>query len=342
MSRYGATSYAGSVFVIHQALQSYGVDANALVRELGIDLAVLRRGNARIAEKTYDELVYRAVEASKDPAFGIRYAEHFHAATFHALGFALLASETIRDFCERWVRYFALINTDERVEFQEDSKAGSLYDLREASNAKPAVERAHEDAFLAIVIKFIRAIYKPDYVPLRITSRWPRPKTGYEVYRNYFGIEPEFDADRNAVVISRKDLGVPLPAAHRELARHNDQVVVDFLARMNKIDLPAQVNRKLIDLLPSGECSNEKVARALNMSVRALYNKLNKAGTSYQELLDDTRRQLAQQYIDKQDLSVSEIAYLLGFNDCSNFSRAFKRWSGQSPTEYRERSKAEA
>ena len=336
MKRSGSSSYAGSVVVIHQAIQSYGLDATALLRDLELDVDELRSTSARVPEETYDELIFRAVEATGDPAFGLRFADYCHPTSFSALGLALLASETLRDYCERWKRYFALINTNESVEFGSEGGLAYLADSRVPSNASPAVERAHEDAFIALVVKYIRLMYRPDYVPAKVTSIWPAPEQRGDVYRDYFGIEPEFDSTRNAIYISKEDLDVPLPAANAALARQNDQVVVDFLARMNKVDLPSQVNRKIIELLPSGECSNERIAAALNMSVRALYNKLNKVGTSYQELLDNTRKQLAFQYMLREEMSISEIAYLLGFTDCSNFSRAFRRWSGKSPSDFRD------
>ena len=104
---------------------------------------------------------------------------------------------------------------------------------------------------------------------------------------------------------------------------------------MRKLDLPAQVYSRLIDFLPSGDCSRERVARSLNMSESAFQKKLKATGTSYQELLDNTRTELAKHHLSDPDMSVDEVAYMLGFSDCSNFTRAFKRWLGMSPREYR-------
>ena len=80
--------------------------------------------------------------------------------------------------------------------------------------------------------------------------------------------------------------------------------------------------------------SKAQVASALYMSVRTLHNRLAKSGTNYQKLLDETRQGLAEQYMRQPDISVSEIAYLLGFSDCSNFSRAFQRWTDRAPSQY--------
>ena len=109
-----------------------------------------------------------------------------------------------------------------------------------------------------------------------------------------------------------------------------------MLADTVKGDLVMQVRAKLVEMLPSGECSKEDVAKELYMSVRTLHNKLEKLGKSYQLVLDETREELAGQYMQQQHRSISEIAYLLGFSDCSNFSRAFKRWTGLNYSEYRD------
>ena len=107
--------------------------------------------------------------------------------------------------------------------------------------------------------------------------------------------------------------------------------------KMRKLDLPSQVYSRLIDYLPSGNCSRERVARSLNMSESAFQKKLKTAGTSYQELLDATRTELAKHYLSDTEMSVDEAAYMLGFSDCSNFARSFRRWTGTSPTDFREK-----
>jgi AraC-like DNA-binding protein len=98
-----------------------------------------------------------------------------------------------------------------------------------------------------------------------------------------------------------------------------------------------QVRQVLCRLLPQGEPKREAVAQALLLSERTLQRRLQEEGTSYQQLLDDTRRELAEQYLAQPNLPLLEIAYLLGFADPSNFFRAFRRWFDATPGEYRAR-----
>jgi AraC-like DNA-binding protein len=120
------------------------------------------------------------------------------------------------------------------------------------------------------------------------------------------------------------------------LAQLNDNVANQYLARLDKTDVVTGVTLKIIELLPSGDCSREKVAEALCMSPATLQVRLAKRGTNFLQLMDDTRRELACNYMQQRTRSVTEITFVLGFTSTSNFARAFKRWTGLSPTQFRE------
>ena len=129
-------------------------------------------------------------------------------------------------------------------------------------------------------------------------------------------------------------LDEPLPMANPELARASDQVIIDYLRRHDDSDIINKVRACIIDWLPSGTPSQETIARTLNTSPRTLQRKLRAHGKSFSELLDSIRRELAQQYLSRHGRSASEVAYLLGFTEPGNFARSFKRWTGQTPSQF--------
>ncbi|MDX1486779.1 MAG: helix-turn-helix transcriptional regulator, partial [Acidiferrobacterales bacterium] len=145
----------------------------------------------------------------------------------------------------------------------------------------------------------------------------------------------DFLAPENAVYFDSKALLTPLPTANAELARANDKVITDYLARFERGSVRRQVEMKLLEQLSSGHASQASVASALHMSLRTLQRRLRAEGTSYKELLEQTRRDLAARYMKESYLSVGEVTFLLGFSEPANFARAFKRWHGVTPTEYR-------
>lgn len=335
------SSFGPIAVAIYQTLESYDVDAAAALREAGVDVAQLTNPATRLDREVHNRLVSDAVRLTGDLGFGLRFSDYVHPTTFHALGFALLSSSTVRSFCRRWQRYHSFITTTGDVVFDESAESPRLVFPTTAAQADSPIGRVLIDGQIATVLKLIRFMYRPDYTPVAVELIAPLVAGTEDTYQKYLGAHVSFSADRNALYFNHKDLDVPLPAANAELARQNDEVVVRFLAKLDKANVVAQAHAKLIDLLPSGDCSKAKVASSLNMSVRTLHNRLADADTTYQQLLDKTRQELAEQYMTQANISVSEVAYLLGFSDCSNFSRAFHRWTGLSPSDFREQSGSE-
>ena len=128
----------------------------------------------------------------------------------------------------------------------------------------------------------------------------------------------------------------PLPGGNAELARHSEQLVFNYLKTFTEVELVNAARMSLFELLPRGDFSLSSLASSLEMQEEDVSSQLKASGTSYQQLLGDTRRELAEEYIVRADLSVNEIAYMLGFSDCSNFARSFRRWTGKSPSDFRE------
>ena len=196
---------------------------------------------------------------------------------------------------------------------------------------------APQDAWLATLLHFSRFIYRPDFDPLRVELRRPRPDRNIEKFSECFRAPIQFGSEKNALVFHARDMTVRLPAANAELARQNDAVVMALLKQINRSDIIAQVRASFIELLPSGDCSRKNVAVQLGMSARTLQNRLMIRETNYSDLLSETRRELAEQYMQQRLHTVSEVAFLLGFSEISSFARAFRSWTGESPSHYRER-----
>ncbi|MGJ8687865.1 MAG: helix-turn-helix transcriptional regulator, partial [Spongiibacteraceae bacterium] len=145
----------------------------------------------------------------------------------------------------------------------------------------------------------------------------------------------EFGATETAMYMEADVLNQPLDNANPDLARHNDEILARYLSDFDKQNVANRVHGCLVKQLPLGEPTQEKTAEALHMSLRNLQRKLSAEDTSYKEILNQTRHDLALSYMQDLRYSISEITYLLGFSDTSSFNRAFRRWTSQSPSEYR-------
>jgi AraC-like DNA-binding protein len=119
-----------------------------------------------------------------------------------------------------------------------------------------------------------------------------------------------------------------------------EKQIIDYLAKLNKDDIVGQTKSIIFDQLPFGQVAIDQIAERLFLSERTLRRRLKEAGTSFKEILAETRRELGERYIQDSSLSLTEIAYMLGFSDSSSLSRAYKSWTGKSPSEHRNQQSA--
>jgi len=314
--------------MISRALSAHAIDSAALFRRAGLDPDRLRDPNARYPQAGMQRLWALATSAAGDECFGLEVAQAWHPTTFHALGYSALASETLREALLRMVRYGRVVTTGARLELQQNDGEVTVKLLASLPNHQ--IVPASIDAGVASIVILCREGRGGQVVPVRVTLTRAEPRCSSRL-RTFFACPVEFGAIENVVVFRATDLDAQLPTANAVLLRVNEQVLTDYLARLERSEVTVQVQAKLIQRLPSGDVEESSIARALNLSLRSLQRKLEARGVTFRKLLDDTRHQLADQYLKDSTLSVSEIAYLLGFAEVSSFSRAFRRWTGRAP-----------
>lgn len=318
--------------LLADTIEHYGLDFRPIAREAGIDPDKGYTPNDRLPVNKLQKLWHLAVASTGDPCFGLTYASFIQPAALHGLGLAWLASDTLKDGLNRLVRYQRVVSTALDIQLEEHRTSYHLIFHSTAYSYQPA--SASIDAILASFFRMCRITAGPDIQPIRVMFSHKKPDCA-ERFNEFFGTEVEFAADDNRIVFDRETLENPLSTAHPELARVNDQMVIEYLRHFDKEVISTQVRAQIIEQLPSGMPHQEKIAQALNLSLRNLQRKLQTEGTNFKELMDETRRELAIQYLKGSDRPIIEIGFLLGFSETSNFSRAFRRWIGISPQQYR-------
>ena len=219
-----SSSYGPIAIAIYQTLESYSVDAAKVMRDAGVDLAYLKDPTARLDPVTHRKIVADAVKLTEDPAFGLRFSDFVHPTTFHALGFALLSSSTLRAFCQRWVRYHSFITTTGDVSMDESGPTPMLVFPSQLPKPESTVGRVLIDGQIATVLKLIRFMYRPDYQPVRVDLiSAPIPGT-QDIYKKYLGPNVHFSQERNCIYFEQGDLDARLPAANAELARQSNEL----------------------------------------------------------------------------------------------------------------------
>jgi AraC-like DNA-binding protein len=317
--------------LIWKAVESHGREPRALFEHAGLDPTKLRDPDARYPIAALARLWRLAALDTGDPCIGLTAARFWHPTTLHALGYSWLASASLKEALERLVRYHRLVSDgfEPRLE-----AAGGEYRLvlRVAEPVRPVPEAV--DAGMAVLVALCRVSCGEGFRPRRVALARPAPPDRTP-YARVFGAVIEFGAREAELRLDRSAVEAPVPTGNAELARANDGVIVDYLARFDRASVARQLELRLLEQLPSGRASQESVAKALAMSCRTLQRKLSAEGTTFRRMLDATRRHLGAEYVRQRRLSVNEIAFLLGFSEPANFSRAFRRWTGCSPSAYR-------
>ncbi|MBK5354678.1 AraC family transcriptional regulator [Pseudomonas sp. TH41] len=325
------TTIGSYTVAIARALDASGVDSKRIFSAMGIALGVSTDPMTRLPVATMTRLYRACVDVTNNPYFGLAVAKHIHLTHLHALGYSLAASGTLMDFCRRLERYFRLVSQVAKANVtQTDDQVLMRFDhLLELCSET-------EDAFFGFLIRTMRLLYKQEFKPLRVELCRPMPHEGAGPYLSLFRAPVLFGQASSLLVFDKAELVQALSGSCPELAQVNDNIIISYLARLDKSDVITGVTQKIIEFLPDGDCTRDKVASALCMSPTKLQLKLSQRGTNFQQLLDDTRKELACSYLSQASRPVTEITFLLGFSDTSNFTRAFKRWTGLSPTDFRQ------
>ena len=314
-----------------RALDARGVDGRAVAARAGIDVAAFDDPDRRHPIAATTRLWRLAVEATHDPCFGLWASRFVTQTTFHALGFAVFASRTLRDAFERFVRYSDLVSDAAQIELLD---AGDLVRCRllvPEGPGRPADEAI--DAILSLVARTARALSESKVIPVAVRLERPEPVPS-DPFAKVFRAPVRFGQRESVLEFAASDLDARLPTGNAELARQSDEVVARYLARLAGARVSSRLRNWFIDQLPAGEPTEKVAARALGMSLRNLQRRLEEEGTTYREALNETRREIARAYLDEGHSSVTEIAFLLGFTDTNSLSRAFRRWTGLSPRAY--------
>jgi len=320
---------AAWIKAIGRALDAAGCNGTALLAEAGFDRESLEGPTLLCPLVNTTRLWQIAVAATGDPAFGVKVASHIRHTTFHVLSYGLCASSSLKDAFERLQRYCHIASDAVDYEFW---KSGDEYHFL----IEPATDIPFEsiDALVGAQLRMCRSLTGRDFSPLRIELRRPRPAV-VDDFERLFRAPLQFGAAHNRLVFDALAIEAPLDGANPDLALRADAIALQYLARIDRDNIQARVREVLRQRLQHAEPSQEEVAEQLCMSARTLQRKLGDGGTTYKDILDETRHELALVYLSAPHHSVSEITYLLGFSSGSSFTRAFRRWTGRSPTDWR-------
>jgi AraC-like DNA-binding protein len=319
---------------IAQGLDAGGIDSHQLFLDAGIDLAESENPNIRFPVHKMSRVWQLAIQRTGDPCFALTLASRANPSMYSALGMSMVSSRTLGEALHRGCRFSQIASEGATVVLQERDDGNVALALQMSAVQVELVAVEAMEAFMATTTQILRNISRNGLQPLEVHFRHNR-EPDRAAYEDFFQAPLIFDAREYKIIIPRVALAYKCDQANPELAENLDLWMSEYLARFEANSLSAKVRRLLAEKLPDGEYKQEDVASALAMSTRSLQRSLQKEGTSFKALLEATRQDMAMKYIEEKQLSLIEICCLLGFSDQSNFTKAFKRWTGKAPYSYR-------
>ncbi len=318
-----------------ETLRRAGCNPERICKAVGLQPADIRDPDASIPLHAYLSLLERAAQGSGDDCFGLHFGAGYDPGNYGALGFVALNSPTVGAGLLNVGRYLGVMRDQCRVVLEvEDGMARLRYRL---SAGSIGLRRQDAELALARMCSGIRSVMGGEWSPNEVLFEHPAP-ADETPHREVFGAEVRFAQPMNAMIFDQEVLKAEIAAADSRLLRILEGFLEEELSRRRADpDLVQRVRRQVLDTLASGVPSIAEVASAAGMSIRTLQRRLGEQGLTYNKLVDDLRHELSLQYLEARDVSISEIAFLLGYSEASAFDRAFRRRSGHSPLEHRRR-----
>ncbi len=331
LRRNDATVRIGGMADIPAVLRSLGADPARVLAEVGFDIKLFDDPDTLVSYAARNHLVAHCATRTGCPNFGLLVGERGGLHSLGLVGLLVKYSPDAGAALRNLVRYTHLHVRGAVATLAVDGNSVTLgYEIYQSQ-----VEATDQigDAAIAVIFNIMRSLCGPNWKPIQIRFAHRKPKD-VGPFRRIFRAPLVFDATENAIVFSGDWLNRRLPAIDPDLRRLL-QKQIDALEVRYGEDFPEQVRSVLRTALVAGRGGSGHVAEVFSMHRRTLCRRLNGFGTSFHALSDQCRFEIARQMLEDSAMAVSDIAALLDYAEASAFTRAFRRWSGTTPVQWR-------
>lgn len=313
-----------------------GAERAELATKTGFEPGRARDPDAKIPLALENTLWNEAARLTADDAFGLHAAERVKPGAFDVLDYAVRTAPTLRAALERLARYNRLVHGAAVIALRDE---GTKLRVEHGFGRSAHAPCRHAAEFtLACLVVIGSELVEQPVRPLTVEFAHPEPSAAVLAeHHRIFGVTPRFSQPLNALELAQDSIDRALPRADPALSRVIERHAEALLAALPPPSETTgdRVWHLLSQTLGAGTPSLADIAARLKMSERSLQRKLADEGRSFEALLDDVRRKLALRYLADPKLAIAEVAYLLGYSEPSPFHRAFKRWTGKTPSEAR-------
>jgi AraC-like DNA-binding protein len=328
----------GGTLALPVVLRSLGADPAEVLAEAGFDVTLFDDPDNLVSYAARNRLIAHCVAKTGCRHLGLLVGQQGGLHALGLLGLLVKYSPDVEAALRSLVRYTHLHVRGAVTTLETDGDTAMLgHEIYQpGSEATDQVA----DGALATMFNVMRALCGPEWKPLEVRFAHDKP-TDAGPFRRFFHAPLRFNAEQNALVFSAYWLQRRLPDTDPALRRLLEKQIGALDARYGG-DLPEHVRAVLRTALLTGHARSDDIAALFSMHVRTLNRRLNACGTGFQQLLDESRFEIARQMLDDSAMEVSQIASMLDYADASAFTRAFRRWSGTTPARWREATRQRA
>jgi AraC-like DNA-binding protein len=307
------------------------IDKHAMVQSMGIEL---NRPAYMISDAHYYSFFERAVAIDRDgTTLPLRTGAAMRCDDYGAFGLAWKSATTLRGSYNRAERYARVLTSVSTYEVEATAEGAYMHLHR--SGERSLGMRLSNEATIASILSISQEVSTVTIHPIAVYFKHAAPES-ITAHETFFGCPVHFDSDRDALLISNERLQTPNKLGDASISKFFESHLETELSKLEEnTALDQQIRRYVTQSLSGGMPMLSEVAHHFGMSGRTLQRRLAELGYSYQDLVDESRRQLAERLLQETDFSLVEIAFMTGFSEQSAFARAFKRWAGQTPRHFR-------
>jgi AraC-like DNA-binding protein len=317
-----------------EAIERAGRNPDEILRPLGLRREVLASASGRIPAADFALALEEAARLTGDDCFGLHLGEHYHPKNAGPLAYVVLNSPTMAVAFTNIARYLHALNEAADVSFE---RTGRWTYLRHTLDLPVEQSRQQAELSLAVGLGLIRMMVGSDWSPVEVQFAHKAPSSAAEHVR-VFGAPVTFGCGTNAFVVESDLSDRHVPGADQRLYPIMVRYLDRILEAMPREDgLVVSVRKRIGEAMRQGDPTLAQVADQLSVAARTLQRKLRECGVDFKHLVEDTRRRFSVQYLDDHSNTLTDVAFLLGYSEVSAFNRAFKRWTGSTPSDYRRR-----
>jgi AraC-like DNA-binding protein len=332
MAQTELTGLARLPLILTYLAEEHGIDREEFLRAAGIGENELSDPDARVPLFKIWSAWRILIDRVPDKALGIHFAEATATGRFGIVGYAMYYSRTLLEALQRLARYSRIVSEALRYELTMETDRGLI-----TIQGSPRFDALRHpiDARLAGLVAGARRITHDDVSPAEVHFPYDRPENTAE-HQRFFKAPLEFAQPHAMLVYHMRDLERPIRAADETLAGYLDKFAEETVRSLaSRGTLTDKVRRAIWTELSGGQPTLQRIASVLGVSDRTLQRRLQQEGTTFARVLDAFRQEMAAHLLRDHSLAIYEVAFLLGYAEPSTFYRAFRRWKGTSPQEFR-------